>query len=71
MNTIISVRLTCPVTKKTMVIPKADFDFNSWTAECDLCGSHGETNIDFYCKVCKTKGKNPKPVMHTVCLSSH
>lgn len=42
-------------------VPLEQVDFSGYSDECELCGSHGERNMDVVCPCSKT---------HKICLDS-
>ena len=54
----IKLSVLCPNCDYLNHVPWDKIDFYSHYDECDLCGSHGETQMDFIgisCEICNTK----------------
>lgn len=45
-NFTLKIHFVCPNTEEFAEIELSKYDFNSYSSDCDLCGSHGETYID-------------------------
>lgn len=47
----IRIKYYCPKLDKEMESKvENDFSFDSVSSECDMCGSHGKTSVNIFCK---------------------